>query len=112
VTPDCSSSRAPPRASARRSPRGRQRGLLRRHIDEDGPRHGRRASSRAATAAPCSRPRDAEPGSLVLHNHPSGDLTPSDADLAVAAELYAAGLGLAIVDNDATRSTSSSRRRS
>jgi ATP-dependent DNA helicase DinG len=46
--------------------------------------------------------RDAAPGSLVLHNHPSGELTPSDADLAVAAELYAAGLGLAIVDNEAT----------
>jgi ATP-dependent DNA helicase DinG len=39
------------------------------------------------------------PGSLVLHNHPSGDLTPSDADLAVAAELYSNGLGLGIVDN-------------
>ena len=46
--------------------------------------------------------RDAEPGSIVLHNHPSGDLTPSDADLAVAAELYANGLGLAIMDSAAT----------
>jgi ATP-dependent DNA helicase DinG len=44
---------------------------------------------------------DAEPGSIVLHNHPSGDLTPSEADLAVAADLYSAGLGLAIVDNEA-----------
>src|SRR5690606_36447087 len=34
-------------------------------------------------------------------NHPSGDLTPSDADLSVAAGLYSRGLGLAITDNDA-----------
>jgi ATP-dependent DNA helicase DinG len=47
--------------------------------------------------------RDAAPGGIVLHNHPSGELTPSDADMAVAAELYAAGLGLGIVDNEATR---------
>ncbi|HUF52092.1 MAG TPA: helicase C-terminal domain-containing protein [Longimicrobiales bacterium] len=56
---------------------------------------GNRSAVLAAT-------RDAEPGSFVLHNHPSGDLTPSDADLAVAAELYANGLGLGIVDNGAT----------
>jgi ATP-dependent DNA helicase DinG len=43
--------------------------------------------------------RDAEPGMLVIHNHPSGELTPSDPDLEVAAELYAAGVGLAITDN-------------
>src|SRR5690606_10976926 len=40
-------------------------------------------------------------GALVLHNHPGGDLTPSHADLTVAADLYARGLGLAITDNDA-----------
>ncbi len=45
--------------------------------------------------------RDAEPGSLVIHNHPSGDLTPSEADLRIAAELYGEGIGLAITDNDA-----------
>jgi ATP-dependent DNA helicase DinG len=41
-------------------------------------------------------------GNILLHNHPSGDLTPSDADLAVAAQLYAQGIGLGIVDNSAT----------
>lgn len=44
--------------------------------------------------------RDAEPGMLVIHNHPSGVLEPSDPDLEVAAELYALGIGLAITDND------------
>ncbi|MBR9990122.1 MAG: DEAD/DEAH box helicase, partial [Gemmatimonadetes bacterium] len=45
--------------------------------------------------------RDTAPGSVVIHNHPSGDLTPSEADMRVAAELYSNGLGLAIVDNGA-----------
>jgi len=56
-----------------------------------------RGHARAVLAATA----DAEPGSLVLHNHPSGDLTPSDPDLAVAAELYARGIGFAILDNTA-----------
>jgi len=47
--------------------------------------------------------RSAKPGSIAIHNHPSGDLTPSDADLRVAADLYSQGIGLAIVDNAADR---------
>lgn len=42
-----------------------------------------------------------EPGGLVLHNHPSGVLDPSEADLRVAAQLWEQGLGFAIVDNEA-----------
>jgi len=61
------------------------------------PRVLARGNQRAVLAAT----RDVPPGGMVLHNHPSGDLTPSDADMAVAAELYANGLGLGIVDNDA-----------
>src|SRR5690606_6694702 len=45
--------------------------------------------------------RSAGPGMLVVHNHPSGELEPSDADLEIAAELYAEGVGLAITDNAA-----------
>jgi ATP-dependent DNA helicase DinG len=63
----------------------------------DSPRVLARGNRRAVLAAT----RDVAAGGLVIHNHPSGDLTPSDADMAVAAELYANGLGLAIVDNDA-----------
>jgi len=44
---------------------------------------------------------DAEPGMLLVHNHPSGDLDPSEEDLAIAAALHARGVGLAITDNDA-----------
>ena len=64
----------------------------------DHPRTVARGHGRAVLAA-C---RDAPPGSIVIHNHPSGDLTPSDADLRVAADLYAMGIGMAIVDNNAS----------
>ncbi len=39
----------------------------------------------------------------MLHNHPSGHLEPSDADMDVAAQLYEQGLGTAILDNLAER---------
>jgi ATP-dependent DNA helicase DinG len=42
------------------------------------------------------------PGEIVLHNHPSGVLEPSDADIAVASELGGRGVGSYIVNNDCT----------
>jgi ATP-dependent DNA helicase DinG len=39
------------------------------------------------------------PGDAVIHNHPSGNLTPSDADLEIAARLGSMGIGCYIVDN-------------
>ncbi len=42
-------------------------------------------------------------GQVVIHNHPSGNLRPSDADLAIAAELSARGVGSYIVDNAVQR---------
>ncbi|HET6452315.1 MAG TPA: helicase C-terminal domain-containing protein [Spirochaetia bacterium] len=39
-------------------------------------------------------------GDAILHNHPSGGLRPSGADLAVAARLGNQGIGFYIVDND------------
>jgi len=41
-------------------------------------------------------------GEMLLHNHPGGDLEPSAADLNVAAQLYQAGVGFGIIDNDAS----------
>jgi ATP-dependent DNA helicase DinG len=61
-----------------------------------------RVTARGHREAVLVADRDAEPGMLLIHNHPSGQLEPSDADLSVAAELYAQGLGLAIVNNEAT----------
>ena len=39
---------------------------------------------------------------MLLHNHPSGRLEPSGADLDVAARLHDGGVGFGIIDNDAT----------
>lgn len=42
-------------------------------------------------------------GQVVIHNHPSGNLMPSDADVAAAASLAARGVGFWIVDNSVLR---------
>lgn len=44
-----------------------------------------------------------QPGEIVLHNHPSGDLSPSDADLEVASVCGHHGHGCYIVDNEVSR---------
>src|SRR5262245_57626538 len=40
---------------------------------------------------------------LAIHNHPSGVLEPSDADMVIAHELATRSVGFAIVSNDAAR---------
>lgn len=40
------------------------------------------------------------PGEVLIHNHPSGDLTPSEADLRVACRVGSQGAGFLIVSND------------
>lgn len=44
-----------------------------------------------------------EKGEVVIHNHPGGVLTPSEADLAIASELGNDGIGFYIIDNEAAR---------
>ncbi len=44
----------------------------------------------------------AERGEIVIHNHPSGRLVASDADVSVASYLAERGIGSAIVDNEVT----------
>jgi ATP-dependent DNA helicase DinG len=68
-------------------------------VDESGSVERPRAVARGHVRAVLAAVRTAVPGQLVLHNHPSGDVTPSDADMKVAADLHACGLGLAIIDN-------------
>jgi ATP-dependent DNA helicase DinG len=70
-------------------------------VDEAGLVGEPRPVARGHRGAVLAAVRDAEPGSLVIHNHPSGELEPSDADLEIAAQLYERGLGLAITDNEA-----------
>jgi ATP-dependent DNA helicase DinG len=70
-------------------------------LEPDGSINELRPVARGHRSAVLAAAQGLPPGTLLIHNHPSGDLTPSDADLGVAAQLYAAGLGLAITDNDA-----------
>ncbi|MGI9183292.1 MAG: helicase C-terminal domain-containing protein [Longimicrobiaceae bacterium] len=71
-------------------------------VAEDGEVVEPRPVARGHASAVLAAIRNPEPGGVVLHNHPSGVLEPSEADLAVAAQLWEQGLGFAITDNDAS----------
>ena len=62
-----------------------------------------RAVARGSRSAVLAVAQGAPEGGVMIHNHPSGDLSPSDADLGVAGRIHENGLGTAIVDNRATR---------
>lgn len=62
-----------------------------------------RAVARGNREAVLAAARDAPEGSVMIHNHPTGELEPSDADLDMAYRMYERGIGTAIVDNEATR---------
>ena len=62
-----------------------------------------RAVARGNHQAVLAAARGAEVGEMVIHNHPSGTLEPSNADLAIAARVYEEGLGAGIIDNEARR---------
>jgi len=70
-------------------------------VDEQRVVHKPRAVARGNFAAVLVAARDAPEGGVMLHNHPSGTLDPSDADMGVAAHLYEQGLGTAIINNQA-----------
>ena len=72
-------------------------------VDEERVVRGARAVARGNFAAVLVAARDADVGSVMLHNHPSGLLEPSPADMNVAGHLYDQGIGTAIVDNAAER---------
>ena len=55
-----------------------------------------------AAPAPAAHMRDAD---VVIHNHPSGVLRPSSADIATAAQLGRDGIGSYIIDNLVSRVT-------
>ncbi|MEE2669018.1 MAG: helicase C-terminal domain-containing protein [Gemmatimonadota bacterium] len=60
-----------------------------------------KAVARGNKAAVLAVAGGAEEGGVMIHNHPSGELEPSDADLGVAARVYEDGLGSAITNNQA-----------
>ena len=71
-------------------------------MDEAGMLQSARAVARGDARSVLALPGFARRGEILVHNHPSGLLEPSDADLEVAARLHDDGIGIAIVNNDAT----------
>lgn len=72
-------------------------------LDEEGTIISARKVAAGDVQSVLALPGCAERGELLLHNHPSGELTPSDADMEVAYRFHGNGVGFGIVDNDATR---------
>ena len=72
-------------------------------VDEAGVIQRARVAARGDVRSVLALPGFATRGELLVHNHPSGWLEPSDADLQVAARLHDDGIGFAIIDNDAAR---------
>ncbi|MEO6445647.1 MAG: JAB domain-containing protein, partial [Gemmatimonadaceae bacterium] len=70
-------------------------------VDEEGTILSARVVARGDVRSVLALPGFAQRGELLLHNHPSGNLEPSGPDLDIAARMHDAGVGFAIVDNDA-----------
>ena len=70
-------------------------------LDEDGCICAARVVSRGDVQSVLALPGVAQAGDMLVHNHPGGQLEPSDADLDVAARLHDGGIGFGIIDNDA-----------
>ncbi|HSR16192.1 MAG TPA: helicase C-terminal domain-containing protein, partial [Gemmatimonadales bacterium] len=68
-------------------------------LDAAGVITGARAVARGTADMVLALPGVARAGEMVLHNHPSGLLEPSGADLHVAARLHDGGIGFGIIDN-------------
>jgi ATP-dependent DNA helicase DinG len=72
-------------------------------LDEQNNIASARVVARGDVGSVLALPGFAERGEMLLHNHPSGRLVPSDADLDVAARIHGNGVGFGIVDNEATK---------
>jgi ATP-dependent DNA helicase DinG len=72
-------------------------------VDSAGVIQTMRVVARGNVSSVLALPGIANRGDLLVHNHPSGELSPSEADLSVAARLHDDGVGFAIIDNMATK---------
>ena len=68
--------------------------------DANGTLSDARVVARGTVDAVLALPGVAQRGEMLIHNHPSGFLEPSGADLHVAARLHDEGVGFGIVNND------------
>ncbi len=71
-------------------------------VDEHGVVVGARPVARGDIRSVLALPGFAQRGEMLVHNHPSGALEPSGADLDVATRIHGDGIGFGITDNDAT----------
>ncbi len=71
-------------------------------VDRDGVIVGARVLARGTVDMVLACPGAMERGQMMLHNHPSGQLDPSGADLSIAARLHDAGIGFGIINNGVT----------
>jgi len=62
-----------------------------------------RIAARGNESAVLALPAYYEDADVLIHNHPSGQLSPSDNDLAIAASAAESGLGSFIVNNEVSR---------
>jgi ATP-dependent DNA helicase DinG len=72
-------------------------------IDDDGAVASARVVARGDVSSVLALPGFAARGEMLVHNHPSGELQPSDADLEIAARIHGDGIGFGIIDNAAKR---------
>ncbi len=71
-------------------------------LNPDGQLVSARAIARGTAGQVLALPGVAQRGEMLVHNHPTGWLEPSDADLNIAARLHDDGIGFGIIDNDVT----------
>lgn len=71
-------------------------------LDPEGVVQTARPVARGDATSVLALPGFANRGEMLVHNHPSGLLEPSEPDLAVAARIHDDGIGFGIVNNQAT----------
>jgi ATP-dependent DNA helicase DinG len=71
-------------------------------VDEEGVLQSARVVARGDVRSVLALPGFAQRGEMLVHNHPSGILEPSEQDLEIAARIHGDGIGFAIVDNVAS----------
>jgi ATP-dependent DNA helicase DinG len=70
-------------------------------VDGEGLIETARVVSRGDPVSVIALPGFAQRGEMLVHNHPSGGLEPSNADLQIAERMYDDGVGFGIIDNRA-----------
>jgi len=70
-------------------------------IDDDSVVRTARVVARGNVESVLALPGFAQTGEMLVHNHPSGLLEPSQADYEVAARIHQDGVGFGIIDNEA-----------